>query len=217
MRNRRGLALLFVALLALHARGETGFPKTLTGKVISVADGDTITLLDAQNNKERIRLAGIDAPEKKQAYSAKSKAAIARAVQGKQVRVQWNTRDKYGRILGHVYLGEEWLNLSQVEKGWVWHYRRYSQDKQLAAAELTARKEKRGLWADSAVPMAPWEFRKLPKQSKTSSTTSDVSISYWINTSSGVRHNSSCRWYGKTKRGHKCTSEDGKPCGQCGG
>jgi len=216
MRNRRGLALLFFALMALPAGGETGFPNTLTGKVISVADGDTITLLDDQNNRERIRFAGIDAPERKQAYSAKSKASIARAIKGKRVRVQWNAHDKYGRILGHVYLGEEWLNLSQVEKGWAWHYKKYSKDKKLADAELTARKEKRGLWAYSAVPMAPWEFRKLPKQGKASSS-SDVTLTYWLNTSSGVRHNSSCRWYGKTKRGQKCTAEDGKACGQCGG
>lgn len=202
--------LLFVALAATHAHA-ADFPNTLNGKVISVADGDTLTILTAEKSKERIRLEGIDAPETKQAYSAKSKAALSKAAKGKQVRVRWKSRDKYGRILGHIYVDDEWLNLNQIEDGFAWHYKKYSKDKKLAAAETEARKESRGLWTERD-PMPPWEFRKLQKRKR-----AGTELTYWLNTKSNVRHNSGCRWHGKTKGGRACKKSEGKACGICGG
>ncbi len=128
-------------------------------------------------------------------------------------------KDRYGRTLGDIYLGERWINLEMVSEGYAWHYKAYSKDKKLAAAEVVARKGKKGLWADSD-PVPPWEYRKAG--SKSTSSKSDTSkpkavTGYWLNTSSGTRHNSNCRYYENTKRGKPCGKAEGRPCGTCGG
>ncbi len=226
--NRLSIILPLLLAACLASPATAAETKTLTGKVIRVADGDTLTILAADKTQERIRFAGIDAPEKKQAYSAKSKAAVVKAAKGKQVRILWRERDKYGRILGHIYVDDLWLNHSQVEQGLAWHFKKYSKNKRLAAAEVLARKKKRGLWAESAEPMPPWEFRRLPKRSSPglsitkgpavpNSVKASTELMHWLNTSSNVRHNAGCRWYGKTKLGHKCGEDEGKACGICGG
>ena len=130
----------------------------LAGKVVSIADGDTLTLL-VGTTQHRIRLNGIDAPESTQAFGTKSKQAIADKVFGKDVTVKWATRDKYKRILGDVYLGDRWINHEMVAEGYAWHYIQYSTDAKLAAAEKQAKEKKVGLWAD-AKPIPPWEFRR---------------------------------------------------------
>ena len=109
--------------------------RILDGKVIAVADGDTITVLDAMRQSHKVRLEGIDAPERKQGYGTRSKEALAEKVFRQQVQVRWSGRDRYDRILGHVYLGEHWINHELVAEGWAWHYKRYSSDPELAAAE----------------------------------------------------------------------------------
>lgn len=91
----------------------------------------------------------------------------------------------------------------------------YSKDKRLADAEVDARKAKRGLWADSD-PVLPWEYRSSGKKASGASDRANIT-GYWLNTSSGVRHNSNCRNYENTKRGKLCGKTDGRPCGICGG
>lgn len=105
-----------------------------------------------------------------------------------------------------------------VKGGWAWHYKAYSKDKRLADAEVGARRTRRGLWADSH-PVPPWEFRNgKSTTSKSRNGDSGKTITgYWLNMSSGTRHNSNCRYYENTKRGKPCGKADGKPCGGCGG
>src|SRR5690606_17292793 len=146
---------------------------------------------------ERIRLVGIDCPEDGQDYGKKAKQALSRQVDGKTVRVQWTERDKYGRILGDVFLGNHWVNYELTRDGWAWHYTQYSEDPDLAAAEQEAREAKRGLWADPNRPTPPWEFRRPTLEPSSVA----ASTGYWLNSSSGVRHNSRCRYYKNTQNG----------------
>ena len=148
--------LLSVAMLATVTQAAE-----FSGVVVSVADGDTITVLHVDGGKQsqvKIRLAGIDTPEKKQAYGQKAKAALSSQIFGETVRVVYSEQDRYGRTIGDVYAGKHWINLQMVSEGWAWHYKAYSKDKRLADAETQARKAKRGLWAGQD-PVAPWKYR----------------------------------------------------------
>jgi micrococcal nuclease len=134
----------------------------IRGKVVKIADGDTITVLDADKVQHKIRLEGIDAPESKQAFGTKSKQKMSDFVGEKEVVVTWSKKDRYGRILGDVHLGNRHINLEMVQDGLAWHYKEYSKSRELAEAEDLARTGKKGLWADK-VPIPPWEFRKKEK------------------------------------------------------
>ena len=135
----------------------------LRGKVVSIADGDTITVLDENKKQNKVRLNGIDAPEKKQAFGAKGKARLGELVAGKDVVVEWKEKDKYGGIVGQVYQGSLDVNLQMVKEGLAWHYKKYSKATDLGKAEAEAKAGKKGLWADPN-PVPPWEFRKTEKK-----------------------------------------------------
>src|SRR5437870_12731823 len=139
--------------------------QTLTGRVVSVADGDTITLLDYENTQRRIRLSGIDAPELHQAFGAQSKKNLSDIVFDKDVTVVYEKTDQYGRLVGKILIDGRDINLEQVEAGMAWHYKEYqreqtAEDRALyAKAEDDARAAHRGLWIDPA-PIQPSEFRR---------------------------------------------------------
>lgn len=140
----------------------------ITGQVVGVADGDTITVLDSTNTQHKIRLAGIDAPEKKQAFGNVSKRTLSDLVFGKQVEVEWTKHDRYQRIVGKVMIDGTDANLEQIKRGMAWFYKRYKnelspQDRQnYSDSEEIARKNKVGLWADS-YSMPPWDFRQMKR------------------------------------------------------
>jgi len=155
----RVLALLF-PLLLFTPSVEAAFP--FTGKVVAVLDGDTIDVL--HNGKaERIRLNGVDCPEKKQAFGQKAKQFTSSLVFGETVVVVPSEKDRYKRTVGDVFLSNG-VNLSYelVKAGLAWWYRKYSDDVVLAVLELEAQLERRGLWADPH-PVPPWEWRKQKK------------------------------------------------------
>ncbi len=134
-----------------------------TGRVVGVADGDTITVL--HNGKgERIRLHGIDCPEKRQAFGNRAKQFTSTLVFGTTVTVQVLDRDRYGRTVAEVLLPDgRSLNRELVRAGFAWWYWRYTPDDEtLAQLEREARAAKRGLWAD-AEPVPPWEWRRMRK------------------------------------------------------
>ena len=134
--------------------------ETITGKVIGVMDGDTIEVLDTTKTPRRIRLEGIDAPEKAQAFGARSKQHLSDQVFGKQVEVQSNKTDRYGRTVGKVMISGKDANLDQVCSGFAWHYKEYQKEQSAsdrlayANAETSARNMKSGLWNDPK-PMPP--------------------------------------------------------------
>ncbi len=147
-----GLALPFAYALCLAA--------DLPGQVVRVLDGDTIEVLHNQH-PERIRLHGIDCPEKGQAYGQNAKHAASDLVFGKEVTLHAFGKDKYGRTIGDVILPDG-MNANQelVKQGWCWWYRKYAPgDMVLERLETEAREAKRGLWADPH-PVPPWEWRK---------------------------------------------------------
>lgn len=131
---------------------------TITGKVVSVHDGDTLTVLEG-TTQIKVRLAEIDAPELKQPFGQRARQALGERLQGKTVRVEWEKKDRYGRTLGTVYLADESINLWLVRNGWAWQYRQYSKSETLKRAEDAARQERVGLWQDKT-PVEPWEWRK---------------------------------------------------------
>jgi endonuclease YncB( thermonuclease family) len=155
------MKLLFLAALLFT---QLALGDVFEGKVVGVADGDTVTVLDSTQTPQKIRLEGLDAPEKKQAYGAQAKAAMSQLAFGKQAEVVWRKRDRYGRVLGKVLVEGQDVGLEMIRSGLGWHYKQYSKqqdkaDQQIySQAELDAREQKRGLWNDSD-PIAPWEFR----------------------------------------------------------
>lgn len=146
----------------------TATADTITGRVVGVADGDTVTVLDAQHVQHKIRLAGIDAPEKSQPFGNRSKQSLSDLAFDKAVVVETDKRDRYGREVGKVLVNGRDVNLIQVERGMAWHYKAYASEQSVndqrlyEAAETGARTAKRGLWRDLE-PTAPWEFRKAQR------------------------------------------------------
>jgi endonuclease YncB( thermonuclease family) len=165
-----------IALLTLCCL-QTVQAASITGKVVKVADGDTVTVL-ANNQRHRVRLAGIDAPERKQAYGNASGRSLRALLAGKQVRVEYNKRDRYGRIVGLVRvqtpdapcasaLCPKTLDagLYQITVGLAWWYRRYAHEQtpeqrgQYEVAEREAQSARIGLWQE-AMPVALWDWRR---------------------------------------------------------
>lgn len=128
----------------------------LPGKVVSIHDGDTITML--QNKTQiKVRLFGIDAPELKQPYGKKSKQFLANLIAREVVEVDENGKDRYKRTLGIIYYKGQDINAQMVLNGYAWVYVKYS--KIYVDQETTAREKKLGLW-QSSNPTPPWEWRK---------------------------------------------------------
>lgn len=156
----KATAFLFLSVLAFSA-----FAQELAGRVVGVTDGDTIKLLTPGNIEEKVRLAGIDAPEKAQPFGNVSKQHLSDQVFGKDVTVEWTKRDRYGRIVGKVEIDSRDACLEQVRAGLAWHYKKYQGEQSpedqvaYAAAEDAARAGRVGLWSQSN-PTQPWEWRR---------------------------------------------------------
>lgn len=138
----------------------------LTGRVVRVADGDTLSILDENNRQHKIRLHGIDSPEREQRHGKAAWDALEAMVAGKTVDVVVLGEDSYGRTDGTVYLGEQNINLALVADGHAWWYRYYApHNRLLEDTEEQARQQKRGLWADTN-PKPPWDWRREQRYSK---------------------------------------------------
>ena len=145
--------------------------QTFTGRVVRIADGDTVTVLDATNTQHRIRLQGIDAPESHQAFGTQSKKNLSNLIFDQDVTVEYEKTDQYGRIVGKILFDGKDINLEQVKAGMAWHYKEYQreqspEDRELyARAEDEARNAHRGLWMD-ADPVEPGAFRREQKRER---------------------------------------------------
>jgi endonuclease YncB( thermonuclease family) len=140
-------------------------PESLQVKVIRILDGDTIEVLDLNNNTTRIRLQGIDAPEKTQAFGNRARQRLSDLVFNKNVTIQISDHDVYGRAIAKVLIDNNDICLQLISEGFAWHFKRYAQNQipndrlTYSAAEETSRERKIGLWADSD-PIPPWQYRK---------------------------------------------------------
>ena len=149
-------------LLTTAAIGADTFQ--LAGNIVRVVDGDTV-VLEAAGHRHRVRLAGIDAPERNQPWGETSTRELRRQVAGRAVVVDWYKKDRWGRLIGVVQLAGDDVNLHMIDRGLAWHFKRYAAEQHpadraaYAAAEDTARAERLGLWSDPD-PVPPWEWRE---------------------------------------------------------
>lgn len=169
--RRRTLTALGLSLwLASAATAATAptEPWQLEGEVVRVADGDTLTLRDAQQQLHRIRLAGIDAPERRQAWGPEAREALTRAARRQTVRAACHKHDRYGRAVCTLHREGRDLGLHLLRTGLAWHYLAYRDEQPAdeaaayARAEAEARRAAQGLWAD-AEAVAPWDWRRLER------------------------------------------------------
>lgn len=205
------------------------------GKCVGIEDGDSITVLTPGKRQRKIRLDGIDAPEKGQEFSDKAKAKLSSLVFEKDLRVEVTGTDFFGRTLAIVWVGDLNVNLEMVRSGFAWHFVKYSKDSTLSAAQEEASARKAGLWAGFN-PLAPWSYRELKKRGNAqplplvsdetqlkndalprTGSKPEIGGEYWLNLGTGERHNSTCRWFLRTKGGRFCSAIEGDPCAICGG
>jgi endonuclease YncB( thermonuclease family) len=147
------------SILAFHVSAQT-----ISGRVVSVADGDTLTVLTDDYQQFKIRLAGIDAPEKSQAFGQVSKHQLSKLCFNKQAEVNVVTTDKYRRVVGDVFCENIHANKEMVRDGYAWVYRQYSKGfEQFIPLEQAAQEARIGLWAD-AQPTPPWQWRRSNKR-----------------------------------------------------
>lgn len=158
-------AIILFSVTALLLANLPAFAgETITGLVVGISDGDTLTLLDAGNHQHKIRLAGIDAPESKQAFGQASKKHLSGLVFNREVSLDCGKTDRYKRRVCVVNVGGRDANLAQIEAGMAWWYRKYQgeqtarQREDYEAAEGQARAAGRGLWQEPT-PIPPWDFR----------------------------------------------------------
>jgi endonuclease YncB( thermonuclease family) len=154
------VVVLWCLLVPLSAAADQ-----FTGKVVGISDGDTISVL-REGKAVKVRLYGIDAPEKAQAFGTQARKFTSDLVFQRDVTVVVHTTDRYGRLVGEVLLPDgRSLNQELVKAGMAWWYRPYApNDPALAQLEAEARTAKRGLWAD-AHPVPPWQWRKGQRES----------------------------------------------------
>lgn len=217
------MPLVLLCLLLLFHTGVNA--ATIQGKVIKVLDGDTIDVL-YQSQPQRIRLNGIDAPEKGQAFGQKAKQFVFDIAAQKIVTVEVTDTDRYGRSIGDVTLPDgRSLNREIVKAGYAWWYRKYSKDVSLGELEEEARSARRGLWQDKE-PQPPWEWRAAAKGQQRvalhhKTIQELVSGPYHGNTKSKAFHRASCKDYNcknciEILESREEAIEKGyRPCGMC--
>jgi micrococcal nuclease len=151
------IVLLFVAAcISSHTQTRGG---SLEGRVVKIVDGDTYDLLAPTKKVYRIRMNGIDAPEKGQAYGKKAKDYLGQLCFNQNIRVRWYSKDRNGRFIADGYLKNgRSLSLEMIRAGYAWHFKKYSSDTILSDAEIKAKQNKLGLWVDPH-PIAPWDKR----------------------------------------------------------
>ena len=176
-----GRAVVAGVLLIL---GGVARAESLLGRVVGVTDGDTVTVLDTAKAQHKVRLAGIDAPEKGQPFGERAKENLSRLVFGRDVRVDWRKTDRYGRVVGTVWIASpdsrcrgkpdcaktHDAGMAQLTVGLAWHYKKYAHEQepqqrgQYAFAEEEARVKRAGLWRDPN-PVPPWDWRSAKRSS----------------------------------------------------
>jgi endonuclease YncB( thermonuclease family) len=155
--------------MAANDAASNNWPTQLLGRVVGIADGDTLTILDDGNQQFKVRLAGIDAPERGQPFGQTSKQSLSDLVFGSIVQSYCNKLDKYGRWVCLVVVDGKDANLEQVRRGLAWHYKEYQSEQSAADresyadAEHSARDKHVGLWSEAS-PTPPWEWRAASRR-----------------------------------------------------
>ena len=164
MPRHRFYLCLFFLLLSTHVSAEM-----LTGRIIGVSDGDTITLLDAAHISHKIRVAGIDAPEKKQPFGEKAKTSLSTLAYNRTADADCRKTDRYRRKVCVVFVGGKDVGLEQIKAGMAWWYQQYAKEQthqeriDYEHAESQAKRHRYGLWSGPN-PTPPWEWRHPGRQ-----------------------------------------------------
>ena len=144
-----------------HGSSTAPLPGYVYGRVVKIADGDTLTLLTQANDQIRVRLAEIDTPERGQPYGRKSQETLSSLVWEKDIAVRVVDVDRYGRTVGRIFVGDTDVSAEMVRTGAAWVYRRYATDPDLFTIEDEARLAQRGVWGLSETErVPPWEWRR---------------------------------------------------------
>ena len=209
------LLLLLVSSLLAAAQ-------TFKGKVVSIVDGDTVDVYHQEGQKPtRVRLDGIDCPEKAQDFGTKAKAKAGELVHEKMVTVEVKGHDRYGRVIGIVYYQDpgnqtRCLNADLVQLGFAWWYREYApKNKTLENLELEAKNAKRGLWSQ-ANPIPPWDFRKGIRKKEAPPVEGDPIV--YITKTGKCYHREDCPHLRRSKIPiplSKAKARGYKPCEEC--
>ena len=139
--------------------------------VVGISDGDSIVVVSEDKKQERVRLATIDAPENGQAFGKAAKQSLSQMIYKRHVQLEVKNRDRYGRIVAQVFIGELNANVEQLRRGYAWHYKRHAREqgreerRLYASTEDAARARKAGLWKDEN-PTPPWDYRKENEREK---------------------------------------------------
>jgi micrococcal nuclease len=194
--------------------------QTITGKVVGVADGDTITVLEG-STQYKIRLYGIDTPERGQDFGNRAKQFTSSKVFGQQVQVTQKDKDRYGRVVGMVFVGNTCVNQVIVKAGLAWVYNQYCKDSVCSkwrGLEKQARQSRIGLWSHPN-PIPPWDYRRGARSPSQSDAL--VSGAYHGNKRSKVFHQSSCKDFNckncviSFKTRQEAIEAGFRPCGGC--
>jgi len=165
---KRTMPYLFATLLALMCFAGSVLAD-IRGRVVGVTDGDTVTVLVNGHDQVKVRLAGIDAPERRQPFGQAAREALAQVIFQKDVEIIGDKIDRYGRMVGKIIYRDRDVNIELVRAGLAWWYRKYASEQSVqdrstyAAAEDEARSGKRGLWSEPN-PLPPWEWRSERRQ-----------------------------------------------------
>jgi len=155
------LQKLLVSLILIFS--SIAHSEPISGRVVGISDGDTLTVLDGSNTQHKVRLAAIDAPEKAQAFGQRAKQKLSELCYGKTASINVVTTDRYGRSVCDVDCAGINANEVMVQSGFAWVYRKYDKGHEhLYPLEEEARNARRGLWADPN-PLAPWEWRRAKR------------------------------------------------------
>jgi len=155
----------FILVAVLLVQGSSAAAVERAGTIVGIADGDTLTLLDGGKAAHRIRLDGIDAPERTQPFGQRARQSLAELAHGRDARADCPKTDRYGRSVCRVIVDGVDIGLEQVRRGFAWHYIRYAHEQRPSArlaysqAEERARAQHVGLWA-VPTPVAPWDYRR---------------------------------------------------------
>lgn len=155
-----GILLISLALAVTVNAKTNQSEATWQGKVVGITDGDTVTVLTSTNEQVKIRIYGIDCPEKKQAFGTKARAFLASLIFGQVVTVRPYNKDLYGRTIAKItYEGQD-VGLTMIQYGYAWWYQQYAKKEiDYKKAQAKAQSQQLGLWQD-ANPVEPWKFRK---------------------------------------------------------
>ncbi len=206
------IALSLLVFLQLAAG-----PLPSTNRVLSVSDGDTLTVLTSDGAREVVRLAEIDSPEGAQPYGDRARRELVELVSRKYVRLEPRDTDRYGRTVARVYVGDVDVNAEMLRRGAAWVYPKYLHDESFSALEKDARAQKRGLWAlPASERVPPWEWRRSHPRSHPSDHSKSESGDFRCGTKMRCSEMSSCEeahfYLEKCGASRLDQDRDGVPC-----